>query len=68
MAKIGNADSLKQVLKEALRETFHEQRDFLREIVAEAIEDVALLDAIREGQRTPRTTREEVFRLPECGA
>jgi hypothetical protein len=63
MAKVSKAGSLKQVFKEALTETFHEQREFLREVFAEAIEDVALFEAIREGQRTPRATREEVFRL-----
>jgi len=54
---------MKQVFKEALIETFHEQRDFLREIIAEAIEDVAMLEAIREGQKTALGRREEVFRF-----
>lgn len=63
MAKVSKTGSLKQVFKEALIETFQEQREFLREIIAEAIEDVALLEAVREGQKTPRASREEVFRI-----
>ena len=51
---------MKQVLKEALAETPHEQRELLHEVFAEVLEDVALAEAIREGQQTglapaPRT-------------
>jgi len=64
MANTSKADAMKQVFKEALTETFHEQRDFLREIFAEAIEDVAMIEAIREGPRTAPARGEEVFRVP----
>jgi DNA gyrase/topoisomerase IV subunit B len=49
-------------LKEALTETLQEQRDLLHEVFAEVLEDFALAEAIREGQKTKRATREEVFR------
>lgn len=50
-------------LKEALTETLQEQRDLLHEVFAEVLEDFALAEAIREGQKTKRATREEVFRV-----
>ena len=54
---------LKEVLKEALKETLQEQRGLLHEVFAEVLEDFALAEAIREGQKTKRATREEVFRI-----
>lgn len=56
-------NTLKEVLKEALKETLQEQRGLLHEVFAEVLEDFALAEAIREGQKTKRTTREEVFRV-----
>jgi len=52
---------MKRVLKEALAETLHEQRELLCEVFAEVLEDFALAEAIREGRRTERVDRDEVF-------
>ena len=54
---------LKQTLKEALTETLQEQRELLHEVFAEVLEDFALAEAIREGQKSKRATRAEVFRM-----
>jgi len=54
---------LKQTLKEALTETLQEQRELLHEVFAEVLEDFALAEAIREGQKSKRATRAEVFRI-----
>ena len=54
-------EAMKQILKEALTETLHEQRELLHEVFAEVLEDFALIEAIREGQRTERVGRDEVF-------
>ena len=62
MAQIDpNSDELKQMFKEALTETLHEQRELLHEVFAEVIEDFALAEAIREGQQTELVERDEVF-------
>jgi len=50
-------------LKEALTEALQEQRKLFHEVFAEVLEDFALAEAIREGQKTKRATREEVFRV-----
>lgn len=54
-------EAMKRVLKEALTETLHEQRDLLHEVFTEVLEDFALSEAIREGQQTGRVDRDEVF-------
>ena len=58
-----NKPALKQALKEALVETLQEQRELLHEIFAEVLEDFALAEAIREGQKTRSASREEVFHI-----
>ena len=40
-----------------------EQRDLLREIVADALEDFAMAEAIRVGQRSKLATRSEALRV-----
>jgi len=56
-----NSEAMKRVLKEALAETLHEQRELLHEV----LEDIALAEAIREGQQTDRVDRDEVFDVLE---
>ena len=54
---------LKDLLKSAFVEVLDERKDFLRELVEEAIEDIALVRAIDIGAREGTTTREEVFNI-----
>ena len=54
---------LKQAMKEALAETFQEQRGLFHEVFAEVLEDFALAEAIHEGRQTKKAPREEVFWL-----
>ena len=56
---------MKQVLKEALTETLHEQRGLLHKVLAEVLEDFAFAEAIREGRRTRHIERNEVFDVLE---
>ena len=57
----------KQLLKEALAEALREQRDLLHEILAEVLEDLALTEAIREGQGTEPADRSTIFQVLEGG-
>lgn len=61
-----NNEEMKQVLKEALVETLHEQRKLLHEVFAEVLEDFTLAEAIKEGRQTERIERNEVFDVLEC--
>ena len=55
--------AFKRALKEALAETLLEQRDLLHDVFAEVLEDFALAEGIREGQKTKAASRDEVFRI-----
>ena len=55
--------TLKRAMKEALVETLQEQRELLHDVFAEVLEDFALAEAIREGQKTKRASRDEVFAI-----
>ena len=53
---------LKTLLKDAVIEVLTERNDLLRDAVRENLEDIAMLRAIQEGEKTPLTSREKVFR------
>ncbi|WP_428940751.1 hypothetical protein [Fontivita pretiosa] len=54
--------TLTRELKQALAESLRENRDALRDLLAEVIEDVALAAAIRRGEKTKPVKREKVMR------
>jgi ribosomal protein L12E/L44/L45/RPP1/RPP2 len=56
-------DRLKELLKAAIVEVLEERRDLVRELIEEALEDVALARAIEEGQESPLVSRDEVFKI-----
>jgi hypothetical protein len=53
---------LKDALKLALIAVLEERSDLLRDVLAEVMEDVALVREIQEGEGTESVSREEVFR------
>jgi hypothetical protein len=56
---------LKDLLKSAVAEVLEERREFVKEIIEEAMEDVALARAIDEGVGTDAVSRKEVFTILE---
>lgn len=56
---------LKQILKEALIEALEEKKDVFHELIVEAIEDIGMINAIREGQNTETVSKQEVFDILE---
>ena len=52
---------LKEALKSAIVEILEERSDLVREVLEEALEDIALARAIEEGDQSELVTREEVF-------
>ena len=61
-------ERMKELFKDALVELFDERKDLLRELVADALEDVALARAIKEGAAGGSVTRKEVFDVLESEA
>ena len=62
MAIISTDDKrLKELLKQAMLELFEERRDLFSEIIAEAIEEAGLINAIREGQASYKVDEKEVL-------
>ncbi len=57
---------LKQILKEALIEALEEKKDDFHELIVEAIEDIGLTNAIREGQNTETVSKQEIFDIKEA--
>jgi len=57
---------LKALLKEALVEVLEQRREWFSTLVAEALEDIALVQAIKEGETTEIVSRDEIFDLLEA--
>ena len=56
---------LKNLLKETLIEVIEQKKGLFHDIVAEVIEDIAITNAIKEGESTESISREEVFSIIE---
>lgn len=59
---------IKEHFKQAMLELIQEQRDLFSDLFTEAVEDIALVNAIKEGQETESVGREEVFEILEGAA
>ncbi|MDX2254788.1 MAG: hypothetical protein NW214_04665 [Pseudanabaenaceae cyanobacterium bins.39] len=59
------AQDLRPLLKELLREMFTQERDLLAELIYEVMEDVAMARAITEGKDSENVDRDEIFALLE---
>ena len=53
---------LKGLLKDAVVEVLEERRDLLRDAFQESLEDMALVKAIQEGEKSPLVSRKQVFK------
>ena len=56
---------IKELFKQALVELLQERKDLLRELIAEVLDDLALLRAIKEGEDTETVGKEDVLRVLE---
>lgn len=60
-----NKEQLKDVIKTALAEVLEERQDLFRDAIEMAFDDIALDHAIKEGEKTKRISREEIFKVLE---
>lgn len=54
---------LKPLFKTAIIEIMQEQKELFKELITEAMEDIALAKAIEEGETTERVSRDVIFQL-----
>ena len=60
-----DAERLKEIFKSAIVELMHENRSEVADFLAEMLEDVAMEQAIVEGEATEIVSRESIFQLLE---
>ena len=58
-------NQLKALLKQALLELFEEKNELFYEALAEVIEELGLLKAIKEGQASPTVDKARIFEALE---
>lgn len=61
MQPLMDESKIKQLMKEALVETLQEQKGLLYDMVVEAIEDIAMTHAIRQGADSESVDKKEIF-------
>jgi histone H3/H4 len=64
MSEVEHAE-LKQVVKAAIKEALVENQDLIKEVLAELMEDAALLERMEEGRKTEFVSRDEIMDLLE---
>ena len=60
-----DAERLKEIFKSAIVELMHENRAEVADFLTEMLEDVAMEQAIAEGEATEIVSRESIFQLLE---
>jgi hypothetical protein len=58
-----NQSKLKESLKAAFAEVLDEHREFVKEVVKEAFEDIGHANAIDEGMTSKMTSRDDVMKV-----
>ncbi|MDJ1182852.1 hypothetical protein [Roseofilum casamattae] len=54
---------LKQLLKTAIIESVQENREIFSQLLAEALEDIGMENAIQEGEDSETVSRDEIFQI-----
>jgi len=60
--KLLDERQIKESVKQALVDLLRERKDLLYELIAEVVEEYGLARAIKEGEQTPKVSREKVLR------
>ena len=61
--EITTADSskLKEIFKQAIIEAIEEKKDVVHDLLVDAMEDLAMIHAIKEGEDSGPADRDEIF-------
>jgi spore coat polysaccharide biosynthesis protein SpsF (cytidylyltransferase family) len=58
-----DSSKLKEIFKQAIIEAIEEKKDLVHDLLVDAMEDLAMIHAIQEGEKTETVNRDEVFGL-----
>ena len=58
-------NKLKELFKQAIIEAMEEKKDVVHDMLVEAMEDLAMIHAIQQGEETEPVSRDEVFKILE---
>ena len=61
MQSLIDEGKIKQLMKEALVEALQEQKGALHDLVVEVIEDIAMINAIRQGESSETVSKKEIL-------
>ena len=65
METIIDNGKLKEIFKQAIIEAIEEKRDVVHDLLVEAMEDLAMIRAIEQGEETEVVSRDEVLSILE---
>ena len=60
-------NKIKNLFKQAIIEAIEEKRDVVHDLFMEALEDIAMVRAIEEGESTDSVARDEIFNILNGG-
>lgn len=63
METVIDETKLKKLVKQAVEEVLVENKNLFSDLILEALEDIALIRAIKEGENSKTVSREEIFKV-----
>jgi len=54
---------LKELLKTAIFELIQEEKELFSELLSDVIEEIGMINAIKEGENTEVVSQEEIFKI-----
>ena len=61
MEALADDNKLKNLIKQAIIEAIEEKKDVVHDILVNALEDVAMIHAIQDGEDSGSASRDEIF-------
>lgn len=65
---IPDENRLKELFKQTFAELLQEQKGLLYDVFTEVLEDMGMVNAIKEGETTAAVSREQVFEVLESAS
>ena len=65
MENITDSGRLKEIFKQAIIEAMEEKKDMVHDLLVDAMEDLAMIHAIQQGEKTGLASRKAVFGILE---